>query len=329
VSEQSVDQRRDVAGEPAVSVVIPSYNRPDLVLRAVQSALDQTLTDIEVLVIVDGRDEATRVSLAAVGDPRLVVFIPPHHLGNADARNEGVKRARARWIAFLDDDDTWMRGKLAAQLGVAEASPSPRPIVSCRLLVRSEAGEMTWPRRLPRAGEDMSEYFFCRRTPFTGEGIVTTSTILTSRALLLDVPFSSRLGRHVDPDWLLRAGRAPGVSLTFVPEPAPLAIWHTDAGRPRIGSRPNWAESYAWCRTNRALFSRRGYAAFVLHVVGFSAGSGRAWRAFPVLLGEAFRHGRPALIDLLSFFGNFLIPATVQRRAAIWFARTRRAPYAA
>jgi glycosyltransferase involved in cell wall biosynthesis len=317
-----------VAGRPAVSVVIPSYHRPDLVLKSVKSALGQTLTDLEVVVIVDGRDEATSAALATVGDPRLVVYVPPHHLGNADARNEGVKRARARWVAFLDDDDLWMKEKLAEQLAVAQASASPRPIVSCRILVRSEAGDMVWPRRLPRDREDPSEYFFCRTTPFTGEGIVTTSTILTSRALLLDIPFSSGLGRHVDPDWLLRACRAPGVSLMFVPRRAPLAIWHTERDRSRIGTHPNWYESLAWCRANRSLFSRRAYAAFVLHVVGSSAGSRHAWRAFPLLLGEAFRHGRPALVDLLSLVGNFVIPDAVQRRVAIWFARARDASYA-
>jgi glycosyltransferase involved in cell wall biosynthesis len=313
-----------VAGLPAVSVVVPSYHRPDLVLRAVRSALGQTLTDLEVIVIVDGRDDSTCRALSAIRDPRLLVHVPPRHLGNADARNEGVALARARWVAFLDDDDDWMPEKLAAQIAVAEASASPRPIVSCRILVRSEAGDMVWPRRLPRAGEDLSEYFFCRSTPFTGEGIVVTSSILTSRALVADVPFTSRLGRHVDPDWLLRACRAPGASLVFVQNAAPLSIWNSQQDRPRISSRPNWSESFAWCRNNRGLFSKRGYAAFVLHVVGASAGASRSWRAFLLLLRDAFVNGRPAAIDVASFLGNFFVPMVVKQRMAIWYARAWR-----
>jgi glycosyltransferase involved in cell wall biosynthesis len=310
-----------VADPPSVSVVVPTYQRPDLVVRAVRSALDQTIADVEVVVVVDGRDPATIAALSALADPRLVVHVPDRHLGNSDARNEGVARTRARWVAFLDDDDEWLPAKLERQLAVAERACCAHPIVTCRLVARSEAGDKTWPRRLPRPGEDWSEYFFCRRTPFTGEGMITTSTLLTSRALLDAVPFSRGLTRHVDPDWILRAVRWPGTCVEFVPDPAPLVVWHAEVERARISTRRDWTASFAWCRANRHLFSERGYAAFLLHVVGSSAGSQRHWRAFPLLLREAFAQGQPAPIDLASYLANFSVPGALQRRVAAWYAR--------
>jgi glycosyltransferase involved in cell wall biosynthesis len=302
-------------------VVIPTYRRPELVVRAVRSALAQTVSRLEVIVVVDGRDAATADALAAITDPRVSVHVPDRHLGNADARNAGVGRARARWVAFLDDDDTWLPDKLARQLPVATEARCARPIISCRIRARAELGDMIWPRRLPRPGEDWSEYFFCRRTPFTGEGMVITSSILTSRDLLRDVPFASGLGRHVDPDWLLRAVRRPDVCVEFAPDPAPLVIWHVEHRRPRITTQPDWAASWAWCRGNRGLFSPRGYAAFVLHVVGANAAAQHDWRAFLPLLREAFAHGRPAPVDVASHLANFTFPPALQRRLAVWYAR--------
>lgn len=306
---------------PLVSVVIPTYQRPNLVLCAVRSVLGQTMTALEVIAVVDGRDAATCEALGTIKDARLFVHVPDRHLGNADARNAGVARTRAPWAAFLDDDDTWLPAKLERQLRVAQGASCARPIVSCRVLAHSEPGDMIWPRRLPELGEDWSEYFFCRRTPFTGEGMVTTSSILTSRALLVDVPFASGQTRHVDPDWVLRAVRLSGVCVEFVPDPEPLVVWYIEHTRERITTERDWATSYDWCRRNRHLFSPRGYAAFVLHVVGSNAAAQHQWRAFSLLLREAFTNGRPAPVDVASHLANFSLPAAVQRRVAVWYAR--------
>ncbi len=306
-----------------VSVVIPTYQRPDLVIRAVRSALGQTVAEIEVIVVVDGRDEATCSALHTVGDARLRIHVPPRRLGNADARNAGIALARAEWVAFLDDDDEWLPQKLEAQLRVARGSTRADPIIACRFIARDETGDFIWPRRLPSAHEPLSEYFFCRKTPFTGEGMVHGgSAVLTSRALAVRVPFRSGLPRHVDPDWLLRAASEPGVRLLFVPETEPLVIWHIERSRLRITTQRNWRQSLAYCRENRELFTRRGYAAFVLHIVGSNAAAQREWGAFPLLLREAYARGQPALVDLVSHVGNFVLPAGVQRAVAGFFARS-------
>ena len=92
---------------PRVSVVIPTRLRPALVPRAVRSALAQTLTDIEV-VVIDGPDPDTREVLAAIADPRLRIVELERSGGAPAARNVGVDHARAAWTALLDDDDEWL-----------------------------------------------------------------------------------------------------------------------------------------------------------------------------------------------------------------------------
>lgn len=308
-----------VAPAPNVSVIIPTYLRPDLVCRAVRSALEQTLTSLEVLVVVDGGDQETVRALATCSDPRLRVVLPGRRLGNADARNAGVLEAGADWVAFLDDDDVWLPRKLERQWETARQSQARFPIVSCRLIARSERGDFVWPRRFPAAGEPLSEYFFCRRTPFTGEGMVINSGIFTRRDLLVRVPFTSGLERHVDPDWLLRAARESGTALEFVPDPEPLLIWHVERRRSRITTLRDWRASLTWCRGQRDLFTPKAYAAFVLHVVGSNAAAQGEGAAFLLLLREAFGRGRPAPVDVISHFGNFLLPDRLQRGLATLF----------
>ena len=97
---------------PLVSAVIPTYRRADLVARAVRSVLEQTLEDLEVVVVVDGADDRTSEALGQIADRRLRVVVSKTQLGHSEARNAGVAEARAPWVAFLDDDDLWLPLKL-------------------------------------------------------------------------------------------------------------------------------------------------------------------------------------------------------------------------
>ncbi|MBA3966709.1 MAG: glycosyltransferase family 2 protein, partial [Nitrospirales bacterium] len=217
--------------KPLVSVVIPTLKRPDLVVRAVRSALHQTLPSIEVIVVVDGPDSETVHVLSAITDVRLRVKALPHNLGPAEARNAGVNEARGEWVAFLDHDDEWLPDKLHIQLQVARQSPHPYPIIGCRLIVRHKKKDVVWPTRFPKVHEPISEYLFCRTRLFAGEGILQSSTIFTARDLLLAVPFRKESQRHDDLDWVLRATKRNGVGVQYVPETVPLVIWHREDNR--------------------------------------------------------------------------------------------------
>src|SRR3954467_3394815 len=136
--------------QPSVSVVIPSHMRPILVHRAAVSALAQTLQDLEVIVVLDGADPLDDEGFAQVQDPRLRVISLPQPVGGSEARNIGVRAARADWIAFLDDDDEWMPSKLAKQMSVVRACTHQYPIVATALIARSPLADFRWPRRAPR-----------------------------------------------------------------------------------------------------------------------------------------------------------------------------------
>ncbi len=107
-----------------VSVVIPTFNRAHVLLRAMESVLSQTLADLELVVIDDGSTDETRQRVAAVADPRIRYFRFEHNRGIGAARSEGVHQARANLIAFLDSDDCWRRGKLEEVVAVFDRHPS-------------------------------------------------------------------------------------------------------------------------------------------------------------------------------------------------------------
>lgn len=235
---------------PIVSVVIPTRNRPDLVIRAVWSALAQTLPAIEVIVVIDGPDEATVNALNAIPDRRLTTICLPSPVGGSEARNTGVRESRGEYVALLDDDDEWSPNKLARQLDLARKSTARYPVVTCRLIARRPMGDEIWPARTMRPGESMSEYLLCREASIRqGESFIQTSTLLVPRALMLQVPFASDLPRHQDWDWLIRASVQLGVE--FLWAWAPLTIYHIDSARKSVSAGRSLAASVDWVNNNR------------------------------------------------------------------------------
>lgn len=99
-----------------VSVVIPTYNRSRQVMEAVQSVLDQTWKNCEVIVVDDGSDDDTEEALTFFGG--RIRYIKTKNRGVAAARNRGVNEACGEWIAFLDSDDLWHPEKIERQLKV-------------------------------------------------------------------------------------------------------------------------------------------------------------------------------------------------------------------
>lgn len=295
---------------PFVSVVIPTRGRPLLVARAVQSALAQTFPDLEVVVVIDGPDPETASALAAIASPQLRVVALPSPLGGAQVRNEGVGAAAGEWIAFLDDDDEWLPEKLDKQLTVARASVARDPIVSCQVFARTSAGEHIWPRKPPLP--PLSEYLLARNSLTQGEGLLQTSTLLTTRRLLLEVPFARGLRKHQDWDWLLRAANHPGATIEFVAEP--LVVWNLEPARRSVSRSYDWQGSLDWIRERRALVTRRAYAGFIATQIAPQAARQRQWRAFMPLLIEMFRAGRPKVIDVFLLLGMWFVPPSLRDR---------------
>jgi len=205
---------------PRVSVIVPTVARPELLAASVASALGQTVKDIEVLVVNDGGDLARDGTPA--GEPR-VQHLWQTNQGAAAARNFGAARARGEWLAFLDDDDLWLPGKLERQLALAQHAPDAGMIHTDFLVLendRTRLGDRVLPRERIPSGWVGRELFL--------ENFVLTSSVLMRRDLFARLGgFDTGLRRIEDYELWLRAARQAPIG--FVPEA--LTVYRAHVGQ--------------------------------------------------------------------------------------------------
>ncbi len=98
-----------------ISVIIPTFNREQMLQRAVQSVLQQTYTNFELIVVDDGSTDQTAILLQSINDPRFI-YLRQENQGVAAARNTGIAKSQGKYITLLDADDAWLPQKLEKQL---------------------------------------------------------------------------------------------------------------------------------------------------------------------------------------------------------------------
>lgn len=112
-----------MSDKPIVSVVLPVYNRGRLVGEAIQSILNQTFQDLELIVVDDGSTDNTPAVLGAFDDSRLRIVRMPVNLGAASARDVGIACAKGNYIATMDSDDVALPHRLALQVDYMQQNP--------------------------------------------------------------------------------------------------------------------------------------------------------------------------------------------------------------
>ena len=102
--------------EKLVSVIIPTYNRSSFLKEAIQSVLNQSYNNFEIIVIDDGSEDETEKVIQSFNDSRIKYLKREHTGSPAFIRNQGMKIAKGEYIAFLDSDDLWFPHKLKMQI---------------------------------------------------------------------------------------------------------------------------------------------------------------------------------------------------------------------
>ena len=195
---------------PLVSIVIPTYNCERYIRETVQSIVDQTMADWELVIVDDGSTDAT-VDIARKLDPRIQV-LEQANAGVCVARNRGFEASRGRFLCFMDHDDIWYPEKLARQMGWMERRPELGVVYSNCIFWHARDGAFPTPAQMrPADDADVLDL------PFTGwvyHQFMLDSCALTSSAMIrrealdacglfdVDLPYSEdwdlflRLSRH-------------------------------------------------------------------------------------------------------------------------------------
>ena len=104
-----------------VSIIMPSYNTAPYIAKSIQSVIDQTYKDWELIIVDDcSKDNTDEVIKPYLNDARIKYLENDRNSGAAVSRNRALREAKGRWIAFLDSDDLWMPKKLEKQIAFME-----------------------------------------------------------------------------------------------------------------------------------------------------------------------------------------------------------------
>lgn len=187
--------------QPKISIVISAYNRPEPLVEAVASALDQTYPNKEVIVVDDCSPVDLKAALAPFGD-RIRYHRRETGGGPSATRNTGVEIASGDYVAFLDDDDIWQPNKLAVQLaamGTRDASVCGFSVLETgRLVVR------------PVTSIDTGMLLY-------GNKFAGTTGFMAKRARLVAEPFDETL--RWGEDWDIYVRYSQREPLVYVPQP--------------------------------------------------------------------------------------------------------------
>lgn len=208
-----------------ISVIIPTYNRGKMVVRAIKSVLDQTYQDIECIVVDDASTDDTECQISEIRDSRLHYLKLPQNRGACFARNAGVEASKGEYIAFQDSDDIWLPCKLEKQLAFLDATQSD--IVFCQML---SSNLITGKKYY------FPNCFFSNKkvngAQILSGNFASTQTLLGKRACFLQCPFDIHL--HRMQDWDLMIALIQRYHVSYLRE----VLVHSFVGQDSITSNP-------------------------------------------------------------------------------------------
>lgn len=211
---------------PTVSAIITTYNRPDLLPRAIDSVLTQTFEDLECLVVDDcSPDDETAKVIESVEDSRIKYIRHDENQGLSAARNTGIEQAEGKYIAFLDDDDEWLPNKIERQVDLFNNLSDEYAVVYCWMDYYSDSRSEIIEKYRPM----LNGYIF--PSTLDGQPIGSGSTLLVRKTAAEEYGgFDESLPRGVDGDFIRRVSQE--YKVDYVPEA--LVRYYIEHGHERI-----------------------------------------------------------------------------------------------
>jgi len=194
---------------PAVTVVIPTFNRAAIVVRAIRSVLGQTCQDWELIVVDDGSTDGTEQAVKGLSDNRIKYIRHDRNRLAGAARNTGIRYAQGEYVAFLDSDDEWPPEKLQKELEVFRNSDPAVGLVYTGKMILDETGRVLEIRMATKSG-----WVF---DALLDSNFIGSSSLVTVKKQALERVggFDETLVSHQDWDLCLRVARVSRIA--FVP----------------------------------------------------------------------------------------------------------------
>jgi glycosyltransferase involved in cell wall biosynthesis len=226
---------------PAVSIIMPTFNRIRFLPDAIDSIFSQTFTEWELIIADDGSDAETKTYLQSLGDPRVKVIWLSHTGRPSIVSNVALREARGEYVAFLDSDDLWLPRKLDAQIASLRRHPA-RQWSYTRFALVDESGK---PTASTRDRDRAAPTGWVLEKLLRGEAVIAQPSVLVSRQLLEQLgPFDEELVMCYDDElWFRLAAHS---EIDSVDEPLTLVRRH---------GQHSGSDAQAW-RDRRRVFEK-------------------------------------------------------------------------
>lgn len=208
---------------PLISIIIPTYNRKNLVLDAINSAIQQEPKNYEVIVVDDGSSDGTPEYLESLNLP--IKIIGKENGGVSSARNAGIKAAQGKYIAFLDSDDLWLPDILKSQVEYLEIHPNiPLVYVDQHIDLKGKRIDLTRFTLKKHTHEHMSKFDL---PGFAQSPPIHISSIMVRKSIFYELGFFNEdLKIHEDTDMWNRISEK--YELGYIEKPLAVFRWEVD-----------------------------------------------------------------------------------------------------
>ena len=184
-----------------VSIILPTFNRAQWIEQSVKSALDQSYSNIELIVVDDGSTDDTRMILSRIDDPRLR-YRYQENRGRSNARNHALLMAKGVYIAFLDSDDLYMPEKIGKQVAFLKKNPGTGMVYTSAYCVDEKNNKINYEYVATKSG------FIYKQIAFFKPITITLPTVMTYRDVMNSVGgFDEEMYRFEDTDMWRRISK--------------------------------------------------------------------------------------------------------------------------
>lgn len=244
--------------EPRFSVVIPTYNRSSSVIETLRSCFEQTVSNIEIIVVDDGSSDDTQQVLAGIDDPRLVV-VYQENAGPAAARNHGMRVATGDYIAFLDSDDCWYPEFLEAATATLETHADV--LLYGQIIVDRGVGRY-WIKPDRALGHEESIFDFL----YVHGGFIQTSTMVIPKKLARQVQWDETVTFGDNDQFAIDCWKT-GIGFHMMPRPYTLyADIVSDDALSQLpiyaGKSEKYTNFFRWMETQKSHMSPQAWAGY-------------------------------------------------------------------
>lgn len=238
-----------------ISIVIPTYNRASLLGRTIQSVLDQTYKEIEIIIVDDNSTDNSEELVKTYQDKQIIYLRNNYNFGAAESRNIGIDHCSGDYIAFLDSDDEWHTQKLEKQIKLIKQHKNISDFLCFTQINVTYHKKSITPVKEREENQPLVEYFFIN------EEFIVTSAMLFPRETIEKLKFKKDIKLFQDIDLCLRASRLP-CKFLFVKEP--LCTWNCDNRKDRITyNNHDGYNRFCWLEINYEFFTEKSIKAYL------------------------------------------------------------------